>query len=505
MLLSIVAAVGLGACAGLGSGGSTAAPTSGAGNADGTDDPGGGDPAPTGTGGGLTTGDPGGTGAAGTGAIGGGPTGTAGSGSTGTGAGDGISTPGTAGGGGVGMPGTGTGGITSGMAGATGAAGTTGAGGSTPPNPVQPGLLTAGAWDDNLNFDFYLAYLTRTDGSRLPGLPLIPRANRLEIRVSDAAGAPLGGVKVTVSDATGKLLEAPTRSDGRLFFFPEAAGGQGGDDLQISAAFGAASATVPARVGDATVAVSLTGATASPPRALDLALVIDTTGSMQDEIDYLKAEVSDIAARIARDFPGVMQRWALILYRDVGDAYVLRSYDFTESLPTFQAQLAAQMAGGGGDYPEAPDQALAKLTTLTFNPDAVARMAFWIADAPHHVGYEPAMVKNILDAQRLGIHLYPVAASGSNDLVEYTMRTAAEVTGGRYLFLTDDSGIGGSHQEPTIPCYFVTTLGRAMVRMAAMELTGTQVEVAPADVIRTAGDPEGGRCTLAGGTVLQAL
>jgi hypothetical protein len=59
------------------------------------------------------------------------------------------------------------------------------------------------------------------------------------------------------------------------------------------------------------------------------------------------------------------------------------------------------------------------------------------------------------------------------------MRTAAQVTGGRYLFLTDDSGIGGAHQEPTIPCYFVTALSRAMIRMAAMELSGTNVAVAP--------------------------
>jgi hypothetical protein len=369
----------------------------------------------------------------------------------------------------------------------------------------QPGLLTAGAWDDNLNFDFYLGYLQRTDATQAPGLPLIPRAARLEIRVSDAAGAPLGGAKVTISDGAGTLLEAPTRSDGRLFFFPEAAGAQAGDDVQIAVTLGAGSAAAAARVGDAAVSITVPGVSAVPPRALDLALVIDTTGSMQDEIDYLKAEVADIAARIAADFPGVTQRWALILYRDTTDVYVVRSFDFTDSLATFQTQLSAQMAGGGGDYPEAPDQALAQLTRLTFNPDAVARMAFWIADAPHHTGDWAAMVTNILNAQRMGIHLYPIAASGANNLVEYTMRAAAQVTGGRYLFLTNDSGIGGSHQEPTIPCYYVTTLGRAMVRMAAMELTGAQVDVAAADVLRTGGDPVAGRCTLASGTVLQAL
>ena len=159
------------------------------------------------------------------------------------------------------------------------------------------------------------------------------------------------------------------------------------------------------------------------------------------------------------------QRLALILYRDDGDAYVVRSFDFTTSLATFEAQLGAQSADGGGDWPESPDKALAKLTTLAWGRNTVARMAFWIADAPHHAGRAGMMTTDILTAQGLGVRLYPIAASGTDDLLEYTMRTAAEITGGRYLFLTDDSGIGNAHKEPTVPCYVVTSLDKAMLRM----------------------------------------
>ena len=58
---------------------------------------------------------------------------------------------------------------------------------------------------------------------------------------------------MTVSGAAGKLLEAPTRPDGKLFFFPGTVGGQAGDDLHIEATLGAATATaaVTAKVGDA--------------------------------------------------------------------------------------------------------------------------------------------------------------------------------------------------------------------------------------------------------------
>jgi len=45
---------------------------------------------------------------------------------------------------------------------------------------------------------------------------------------------------------------------------------------------------------------------------------------MGDELEYLKAEIDDIAATVKRMFPNVDQRFALILYRDEGDHYVTR-------------------------------------------------------------------------------------------------------------------------------------------------------------------------------------
>jgi hypothetical protein len=405
------------------------------------------------------------------------------------------------------------GGSSTGSVAVTGAGATTGAGVSTggtggEPQPgtagtnggIRPGTLTAGTWDDNLNFDYYLQYLTRIEGQQIAGLTVVPRTNRLQILVTDGMGAPLGNALVTVSNAAGQqLLRAPTRSDGKLFFFPGAANANAGDALYVTAALGIAQATGAATVGDATLTIPLAAATASLPRTLDLALVIDTTGSMGDELGYLQVEVSAIATQIGQQFPGVAERLALILYRDDGDAYVVRSFDFTTSLSTFQSEIAAQSADGGGDWPESPDKALAQLPQLAWSPDTSARVAFWIADAPHHSGRAPAMIADFQAAQAAGIHLYPIAASGTDDLLEYTMRTGAELTGGRYLFLTNDSGVGNDHKEPTIPCYQVTSLDKAMLRMIAMELTGMEIEPAASDVIRTSGDPQDGHCVLSNG------
>jgi len=89
------------------------------------------------------------------------------------------------------------------------------------------------------------------------------------------------------------------------------------------------------------------------------------------------------------------------------------------------------------------------------------------------------------------------ASRGVDELTELTMRQTAQLTGGRYVFLTDDSGIGNSHKEPTVPCFFVTKLDNAVLRMVDIELSGVYREPTSQEVLRTAGNPQSGICQLA--------
>jgi hypothetical protein len=115
------------------------------------------------------------------------------------------------------------------------------------------------------------------------------------------------------------------------------------------------------------------------------------------------------------------------------------------------------------------------------------------------------MADSIRSNAALDVHVYPVASSGIDEITELTMRSAAQLTGGRYLFLTNDSGIGGDHKEPTIPCYFVTRLDDAILRMVDIELSGEYREPAEDEILRTGGNPQDGACTLESGSVLQAF
>lgn len=366
------------------------------------------------------------------------------------------------------------------------AAGPNGQGGS---GQTPAGQLTAADWDDNLNFDVYTSYVTRSQML----LPKINTAGRVVIRVTDGAGQPLNDVGVTVERGAVKWVGS-TGSDGQVLYLPAEDG------------IAPEGATVTLRRGEAVVQVAapatassrwnltLPSTRSSAIKALDLAFVIDATGSMGDEIEYLKAEVQGIVARLRSERPDLSLRLGLVVYRDQGDAFVTRSFEMTADVAAFQKNLADQRADGGGDYPEAAEKGLAKMNELGWRDGDVARVAFFLADAPPHAENAGRFLAEAMVARERGVRIYPIAASGTAAEAELLMRGAALATLGRYIFLTDDSGIGNDHEEPHIPCYQVQLLKDVLLRALRSELAGHRIEAETGEIIRTVGNPVNGVC-----------
>ena len=287
-----------------------------------------------------------------------------------------------------------------------------------------------------------------------------------------------------------------TGADGRALFLSGFDDPEGARELVMSLVRSSGGPAVVRTVSSAAKRWEITLASAedSMPGGLDLAFVIDATGSMADELSYLQKELSSISSKVGVRFPGTSVRFGLVVYRDVGDDYVTRAFDFTSSLPQFLPNLKAQSAQGGGDYPEAMHSALAKATKLSWARGAGVRMLFLVADAPPHSNKGTATLDQMVALRGLGVKLYPVAASGVLTDAEYMMRVGSLSTLGRYLFLTDDSGVGHSHAEPHIPCYHVETLADLMTRMISSELSGRLVPPAKDRIIRTVGRPVDGVC-----------
>ena len=117
-----------------------------------------------------------------------------------------------------------------------------------------------------------------------------------------------------------------------------------------------------------------------------------------------------------------------------------------------------------------------------------------VADAPPHDDDIQTTWNYVLQARSQQIHIVPVAASGVDDSAEFLMRAMAAATHSRYLFLTDDSGVGNSHAEPTIDCYVVTRLNNTIARVLDSLISGERIEPEVNDVIRTSGIYDQGVC-----------
>jgi len=201
---------------------------------------------------------------------------------------------------------------------------------------------------------------------------------------------------------------------------------------------------------------------------VDVAFVVDATGSMGDEINFLQAEMSDIIFQSKQISNKLNFRFANVYYRDEGDSYVTKSMNFNRILSESDAFINEQAAGGGGDFPEAMDVGLdSAINKLSWSENARARILFLILDAPPHQGsaVNERLQRLILQAAEKGIRIVPIGASGIDKSTEYLMRALALGTNGTYTFLTDHSGIGNSHIKPSTDTYEVETLNAILVRI----------------------------------------
>jgi hypothetical protein len=189
---------------------------------------------------------------------------------------------------------------------------------------------------------------------------------------------------------------------------------------------------------------------------------------MGDEINYLKSELLDVIER-AEDLNAMLDlRVGSVFYRDEEDEYLTRVSPFSGNLRQTLTFIGNQDAGGGGDYEEAVHTALnTAVTQLDWSESARARLLFLLLDAPPH--HTETIVNDLNDiiknTAEKGIKIIPISASGINKDTEFLFRFFAVTTGGTYVFITNDSGIGGEHIEATVGDYEVELLNDLIVRL----------------------------------------
>lgn len=169
---------------------------------------------------------------------------------------------------------------------------------------------------------------------------------------------------------------------------------------------------------------------------LDVAFVVDSTGSMSGQINQAKAIASSLSTVVAAN----RGRVALVEYRDAGDAFTARVLSpLQESTTDFSAQLAGIGVDGGGDTPEALLHALkTTFDGLDWRPGAT-KAAIVLTDADYH---DPDLVDGStlasVAARSLEIdpvNVYPVVPA----FLESYFQPLAEATTGEVVVNTGDA------------------------------------------------------------------
>jgi hypothetical protein len=187
--------------------------------------------------------------------------------------------------------------------------------------------------------------------------------------------------------------------------------------------------------------VPSTQAAARP--VVEVAFVLDTTGSMGPLIEGAKRKIWSIATSILEANPEAEIRMGLLAYRDIGDQYVTRMFDLTTDIQDLYANLLELRARGGGDWPESVNEALhMAVTRLAWSQGPqVHRIMFLVGDAPPHMDYPQDMkYPEVMELARARDILVNAVQAGSARDTERVWRAIAQMGGGRYIPIPQDGG-----------------------------------------------------------------
>ena len=185
----------------------------------------------------------------------------------------------------------------------------------------------------------------------------------------------------------------------------------------------------------------LSQAVAKP--AVEVAFVLDTTGSMGGLIEGAKRKIWSIATAIVDSNPDADIRMGLVAYRDIGDDYVTKKIELTRDIQDLYANLLELKARGGGDWPESVNEALdVAVNKLQWTDGGdTRRIVFLVGDAPPHMDYaqDTKYPVTLKVARQKDIIVNAVLAGNAAD-TERVWRDIAQNGNGRFIPIPQDGG-----------------------------------------------------------------
>ncbi|MEE9877514.1 MAG: VWA domain-containing protein [Stenotrophomonas maltophilia] len=339
----------------------------------------------------------------------------------------------------------------------------------------QQAAVTAGVVDDNADFTAFRQFLQRHEEANTLGRDV---SVRQRLQVVDTQGRPVPDAEVAVTARNGARMWARTDAGGQVWIHPNAFDDRDSASYQVQVRRAGKTVTSALQRGQKNAVQVVVADAPLPARAkLDLVFMVDATGSMADEIDKLRDSLQGIVRDIAQLPSNPDICLGLVTYRDRGDEYFVRGWDLSNNVAGFQNVLDGVRANGGGDYPEAMNEAFDHaVQAMNWRGASTTRLLVSLADAPPHMDYpQPRYEQTMLAALGTGIKVLSVAASGQDTTGEIAQRQIAQYTGGRFIFLTykdasDPSSGPGSETVHEVENYSVDTLDKLVVKLVREEL-----------------------------------
>ena len=353
---------------------------------------------------------------------------------------------------------------------------------STPrPAPPQSGGLKAGFADDNQQFNYFLNFLNQYKSSVNSYAYDINERIHLLLEDNDCKSLPNVEIKIFDRKESRLLDEGKTYADGSYFFYPSEVAakdktfhvGYTVDDVYQT--------VVVKRNGPRTIIIQADQARDLQPRTpVDIVFILDTTGSMGEEIKRLIATIDLIHMNLSALSNQTLIRFGMVLYRDKDDKYRTQVVPLTSDIDVFRQALENVRAAGGGDTPEDLQAALHKaMRNVDWNQDGL-RLGFVITDASAHLDYGQryTYISAALEAKKKGIKLFTVGTGGLDIRGEYVLRQISQLTYAKYLFLTygketgeNVGGVAGSVSHHTGSNYQTDKLEAIIMRLAKEEIS----------------------------------
>ena len=267
-------------------------------------------------------------------------------------------------------------------------------------------LMTNERWEDYLRYREEFSWLNVLD---------IDVSERYIVTVTDSVGERVHIADVLVFGDGRLLFDGMTYANGQTLFFPRATAGTqqitsfnlcvGKDGHQVQRTF----ARGQLRDWNVSLPIPRTELDGIP---LDILFLLDSTGSMSDQIERIKDTLLSVSSRIASLPSQPDLRFAMVAYRDRGDEFVTRVFDFEPDPARFLETIRNVVASGGGDYPESVNEAMhVAVHDPAWRFDTGIRLMFLIADAPPKLSYpnDYSYADEMIEAHRRGIKIFSIA------------------------------------------------------------------------------------------------